>query len=145
MRYNCKSACQLCEVCAVWASVMIYPIRGHTAVRRSRYSPSCLSHHAYTHTLPYTQYIYIYIYYQAKMFVASWLPGGDSTPLTYFLQFSAHGANRNSVGAFVNILVSCWTLFRLFAFTIRFRERLSRVFRMTALRHLFPQQLFTQS
>ena len=37
------------------------------------------------------------------------------------------------LGPSLNIQVSCWTLFRWFAFTNRFRERLSRVFRNLAL------------
>ena len=37
------------------------------------------------------------------------------------------------LGLSLNLLVSCWTLFRRFAFTNRFRERPSRVFRILAL------------
>ena len=38
---------------------------------------------------------FVYIRFPVKRFVAPWLPSGDATPLTHFLQFSAHGASRN--------------------------------------------------
>ena len=131
-----QQAAQSCFKALIWISQILPLLRySHIEYVRCYYNHDCIWLLFTVIMCRVYVYWYIQIIYTTRPKSLSYLGFLVETQLLKPISFSSRRMVRADIFLWpsLDMLVSCWTLFRRVAFTIRFRERLSRVFGTLAL------------